>query len=145
MKKTLHLRLPALLLIILPALALTSCVEYDGPQTYIDGRLCGAWKLVAANGTPVYGYASNYFEFFRNGSGYYYEFENGELYPESINFWCEDAYSSGPSSQMLCVQYQTGSDLSTAYWFDAGGNLLMRWVTSSGPVTYTYAPVVSIP
>ena len=137
MKK--YLLLPLLALIVC-AVGLTSCD--DGPPrppydpTYLDADLVGQWDLIYINGSPVSGYQQNFFDFYSNGSGRYYYYENGAQYWEPIKWYCIDGYSYA----YLHVDYSSGPPLECRYWFSSDYyRLYMSWTDSYGRQTqYVY-------
>lgn len=131
---------------------LTSCVDDDywnpGPpygweNYFYDRDLDGAWELVQANGRPVYGYDVNYMDFYGDGRGVYYYYENGYFEQERIKYFCQDTYN-GPSRTQINIQYEYGSPSTMYYWF-TGSTLWLQWSTDRGPVTYLYRPVDRVP
>lgn len=148
MKKTLRFPLlTGLFAVICMTLALSSCTSddywYDGPD-YTDSRLDGLWQQVQAQGRPVSAFDTQYFDFFGNGRGYYYYYQNGRLVRERINYQCQPSVS-GASRYQVNISYENGGTSTINYWF-TGGDLWMSWMTNGGTtVTYVYKPISSLP
>lgn len=124
----------------LPMVCLTSCEDdyYGPPGSTYDPDLVGYWQLTAVNGRPVYGYQSNYLEFFRNGSGYYYYYSYGQPYQMSLRY-SVDWYGN---SSTLYINYSDGTYVSADYWFNANATrLYMQWVEYGALTTYEYTYV----
>ncbi len=136
MKK--HILLP-LLSVIFCAVTFSSCDDddYYYDNTYLDRNLVGQWDLIFINGRPVSGYTQNFFDFYSDGSGKYYYYENGQQYWEWIDWWCYDGYSS----PVLHVKYSTGAPLNCAYSFNSDATrLYLRWTDGAGyAMEYVYA------
>lgn len=128
----------ALVAVLLPTLFLTSCDDYYGPPggSYdSDPNLVGYWQLTRVNGNPVYGYQSNYLEFFRNGSGNYYYYSYGQPYQMRLNYYVD--YYGG--SQTIYINYSDGSNVSADYWFNSNyTRLYMQWYEYGRLQTYEY-------
>lgn len=115
----------------------------SGWNTFYDSGLDGKWQLVQANGRPVGNYDTNYMDFYGNGRGMYYYYQNGSRYRERIAYWCQDTYGSSTSRYQINIKYEDGSASTMNYWFTAGGrDLWLQWMTGSGnTVTYVYRAV----
>lgn len=154
MKRRFTTLLAAVALLVGCVASFSSCTDDDGwypyppsgwNSTYYDNYLTGAWRLVQVNSRPVTGYDVNYLEFYGNGRGRYYYYQNGQLYRERMAYWCEDFYGSGFNPE-LNLQYQSGQSSTMSYWFtDNGNSLWMQWNTSQGTVTYLYRYTNTIP
>lgn len=143
-------------LLLIPILALisASCSYDDGwyptppggwNNTFYDSRLEGSWQLVQANGRPVYGDATNYMDFYRNGLGTYYYYHNGYLESERMAYYCQETVSSAVRYQ-INVQYEYGNPTTMYYWFqDNGDTLWLQWGTNSGTQVYVYRYITSVP
>lgn len=126
--------------ICLPLLCLTSCEDdyYGPPGAAYDPDLIGYWQLTAVNGRPVYGYQSNYLEFFRNGSGNYFYYNHGQLYEMSLRYSVE-WYGNAST---LYINYSDGSYVSADYWFNGNATrLYLQWVEYGSLTTYEYTYV----
>ncbi|MBD5269294.1 MAG: hypothetical protein HDS43_01555 [Bacteroides sp.] len=137
---------------LLAAPLFTSCVVDDdgwypappaGWNYFYDDYLNGRWQLVQVDGRPVSTYNTNYMDFYGNGRGTYYYYRNNRLYSEDMAYYCQDT-NYGPSGQQINIQYEYDSPVTMYYWF-TGDTLWLQWSTNSGPVTYLYRPVNSLP
>lgn len=147
-------RLLLTLMILVPAMLLTSCGDtiwgYGEPplgwyDTFYDSGLTGRWQLVSADGAAVGGTATNYLEFDGYGRGYYTYWQRGQLYSERLGYLCEAPYGSY-SDYQINIQYQYSSPVTMSYWFSGRNILYLKWQTGSGRiVTYTYQRVYTIP
>lgn len=145
----------ALLLVVVAFLAaggLTSCDDYDdwgwydGPtgDYFYDSDLDGAWELVQADGIPVGSGSTNYLDFYGDGHGMYYYYDNGTPVSERMGYFCQYS-NNGASRYQVNVRYEYGQPTTMNYWF-AGGSLWMQWRTGGGRVvTYVYRPVSYVP
>ena len=137
MKK--HLLLPILAMFFL-AIGLSSCDDTPPPPppfdpTYNDYYLVGQWDLVQINGKPVTGFSQNFFDFYSDGSGWFYYWDNGTQYKELISWYCYDM----SHSQVLVVNYQYGGSLECNYYFSNDGYYLyLTWYEYGRPMTYVY-------
>lgn len=119
---------------ILSAFIFTSCddeyyvIEED---YYYDRDIPGQWDLVYVNGHPVAGFDQNFFDFYTDGTGKYYYYEDGYQYWEWIEWWCyEDYYSYAP---VLHIEYSSGAPLDCDYSFNSDATLLyMSWISDRG-------------
>lgn len=128
------------ILMCMPLMWLTSCDDeyYGPPGGNYDPDLIGYWQLTRANGVPVYGYKSNFLEFFRNGTGYYYYYNYGQAYEMRLTYSL-DFYAGG---QTIYINYEDGSYVSADYWFNSNASrLYMRWFEAGGEVIYEYTYV----
>lgn len=136
MKKKLLL---PLLSVIFCAVAFTSCDDddYYYDDTYLDRDLVGQWDLIFINGNPVSGFKQNFFDFYSDGSGKYYYYENGQQYWEWIDWWCYDGYYS----PVLHINYSSGAPLNCSYSFNSDASrLYLSWTDSGGyRMEYVYA------
>lgn len=138
MKK--HLSIPLLGVLFCCAVAFTSCDDddyYYYDSTYYDRNLPGQWDLIFVNGRPVSGYEQNFFDFYTDGSGKYYYYENGVQYWEWIDWWCYDDYYT----QVLHINYSSGAPLDCAYSFNSDfSRLYLSWTGPGGRrQEYVYA------
>lgn len=133
MKK--HLLLPILSAIFCLA-AFTGCDDDDNVYTFLDRNLVGQWDLIFINGRPVSGYSQNFFDFYSDGSGKYYYYENGVQYWEWIDWWC---YNTN-YAPVLHVVYSSGAPLNCNYTFNSNATrLYLSWSTpGGGTMEYVY-------
>lgn len=110
---------------------------------FYDTALNGRWELVQANGRPVGPYDTNYMDFYGNGRGTYFYYENGRMYQENMAYYCQRS-GYGPSDRQINVQYEYGNPVTMWYWFN-GNYLYMEWNTNYRRNTYVYRPVNYIP
>lgn len=131
---------------LLSCVGFTSCVGDDiwwsdpgsGWDSYNDPRLRGCWELVQANSYPVPANKVNYLYFNGNGTGWYLYYDQGYRESERLRYWCQDSYGG---RNLINIQYEYDSPLTTEYWFSGGKNetLWMQWTDSRGRVqTYVY-------
>lgn len=148
----------AAMALLVPVLGLTSCSNDDdddgwwgGPpqgwNTFFDRALTGTWQLVQADGKDVTGFSTNFMTFYSNGTGYYYEYEEGELDREEIRYWCQNTDTT-ESGKQINIQYDDDAQDSAtmSYWF-TDGDLWLQWMNNKDNkvVTYVYSKVESIP
>lgn len=141
MKK--KLLLLSLLCALLCGVMLTSCDDddyyppyYPGGDSYLDRNLPGQWDLAFINGSVVEGFEKNFFDFYSDGTGKYYYYDNGEQYWEWIKWWC---YDNGYDDPVLHIDYSSGSPLNSYYWFNRDySRLYLKFNTPSGWVQYVY-------
>lgn len=159
MKKTFTYRKLLMLFGVLLAFscstALTSCVPDDdvwpfnppsgwGSNYFFDRALEGSWQLVQINGYAVTGMTTNYMDFFGSGHGRYYYYYNGRLVWEDMGYFCQ--YGANTSStDLINIQYATGSPTTMSYWFSDSASLWLQWRDNSGVQTYLYERIRAIP
>lgn len=121
------------LVVVLSALSLSSCDDEPVYPT-LDPNLQGMWQLVAIDGYPVGGYDANWLQFYGDGSGTYFYYNNGLLQQMGL------FYSVNYDWTQLYVDYADGWSLDSNYWFDRTATLLyMQWWDEYGRQTvYTY-------
>lgn len=133
--------------------ALSGCVDIEpypgsGPgynRHFYDQALTGCWELVRIDGRYVNPYETNYLEFYGNGRGTYSYYYNGSPRQEPMSYWCNESYSSVSECE-INISYYGSPTTSMDYWFGAGADYLyLQWLTSRGPVTYTYAYIRFLP
>lgn len=116
----------------------TSCDDdyyYDS-----DSYLVGAWELIYADGRYVSGTATNYLQFYNNGTGWYYYYERGVPYKMALN-WSVDVWSN---SSVLYIAYADGSRVSMNYWYNSNATRLnCAWQSGSIMHQYVYQLVDS--
>ena len=132
--------LPLLIAALLPML-FTSCDDgyypyppgsnpgYDNYDPYLPGQ----WELISADGMAVTGYAVNYLDFYKNGTGIYYYYDRTVPYEMDIN-WDVDVYNS-----ILYIAYADGSNVSMNYWYNSNyTRLYTSWRSGGYQHTYVY-------
>lgn len=131
---------------------LTSCSDNDGwypehpnyyPSTFFDRNLTGTWRLVSDNSVNVEGTAVNYLDFYGNGNGRYFYYENGTPTSVAMYYGCVGVDSAVTQTQ-LNLQYGNGNPTSMLYWFTPN-RLWLQWTSGSGVHTYAYVPVGGAP
>lgn len=126
---------------------------YSNPQ--YDRDLIGAWELYQADGAPVYGYQVNWLEFFRDGRGTYYYYQNGDQ--KSMGMTYKIKWSDNKND--MNINYADGHTSSMQYWFNTNRSYLYtqwdeegishtnvyRYVTDPDwvPMNESYLPVDS--
>ncbi len=116
------------------AVLFTACDDDYVDNTYINRNLVGQWDLISINNVAVSGYTVNSFDFYSNGSGYYYYWENGVACSEWLQYWCYDGYGS----PVLHIDYQYSSPMETYFYFNSNyTRLYLQWEDYYG-VTTTY-------
>lgn len=128
------------LLAISMMLSLSSCEVHHSypPPGYdnsgIDRDLTGTWELAYVNGSPVYGYETNWLDFYGNGNGMYYYNDGGITYELPFDYYSEYGYDN-----WLCIYYADGSYAEMNYWFNHDLTILyLEWTSRGRRVTYTY-------
>ena len=122
----LKMRFVALLLVVVSAVAMTSCEDDD----YYYSDLIGSWQLVESGGRPVYDLETDYYTFYSDGTGYYsYYDQMGRIWDEPF-LWGER-----PGGRLL-LSYDNPAfgDESCYYRYDGR---YMYFSTSPSFYTYT--------
>lgn len=122
------------------AASLTGCADSPPPPGSwddYDPDIVGTWELSEWNGRPVSGYSVNYMQFYNNGSGTLYAYENGLPYQDPFNYQC---FWRGDDTYTLNLYYADGMNSSVTYWYE-GQNadyLVMQWVENGRRQEYVY-------
>lgn len=154
MKKHLHKVLAGAAIICAMAITsgLTACNDNDGwypehpdfyPNTFFDRMLNGTWRLVSDNSVTVDGTAVNYLEFYGNGEGRYFYYDNGIRESVEMYYGCIGVDSAVTQTQ-LNLQYGDGRPTSMLYWFTPN-RLWLQWTSPDGVHTYAYSPSAGAP
>ena len=129
MKKNLPLLLAAILLPVLFSACDDDYYYYDN-----DPYIVGEWELIYADGRPVTGYQVNYLEFYQNGTGMYYYYDNRHPYEMRLR-WAVDYYYD---SNVLTINYEDGTYAEMDYWYNGNYTRLYTSWYSGGGYQHTY-------
>ncbi len=141
MKKT--ITLSGIIAAFILAVCMTSCDDdpYYYPGATYDRDLIGTWELYSADGVRVVGYEVNWLEFYRNGTGTYYFYNNGKQYSMALDYGV-DFYGG---SNVLYIDYADGNSVSMDYWFNSNRTYLYtQWYERGYRHTYVYAYVSGV-
>ena len=119
------------------SLVLTSCDDdyYGPPGATYDPDLIGTWELFQADGSPVYGYQVNWLEFYRNGNGTYFYYNNGDQYSMDF-YYAVDWYGGGSE---LYIDYADGRSAAMDHCFNSNRTYLYtQWYERGYRHTYVY-------
>lgn len=118
-------------------LGLTSCDNdyYGPPGAAYDPNLIGTWELYYADGVRVYGYQTNWLEFYKNGRGTYYYYQDALDYQMGLTY-SVDWYGG---TQQLYITYADGRYVSMNYWYNSNYTYLYtQWYDRGYQHTYVY-------
>lgn len=119
-------RFAALLLVIVSAVAMTSC---EGDPDYYYSDLVGSWQLVESGGQPIYDYQTDYYTFYSDGTGYY------SYYDQYGNMWDEPFYWSERAGGRLLLSYDNPALGNETCYYRYDGRYMYF---STSPSFYTY-------
>ncbi|MBD5232208.1 MAG: hypothetical protein HDS66_08685 [Bacteroidales bacterium] len=122
------------ILALIPAL-FTSCDDDGYYYNDYDSYLPGQWQLISADGIRVTGYNVNYLDFYSNGAGTYYYYQNTIPYKMALR-WSVDLYAGG---SVLYITYADGSQVSMDYWYNSNyTRLYTSWYEGAYRHEYVY-------
>ncbi len=136
---------------------LTSCDENWIPDyppggtndSFYDNSLTGCyWELCQVNSSIVRPNEVNVLEFFRNGTGYYYYFDEGIPKRMYTDWWCEWS-NNNVSKYQINISYGGDLPMTMNYWFTSDrydDYLWIQWYSHYyGTTTYIYRAVNDLP
>lgn len=133
-------RICCLVAAIVGLTALSSCEIYSSypppghNDTGYDRNLTGSWELAYVNGHGVYGYETNWLDFYGDGYGVYYYNDGPYTYELPFDYYCQYDYDN-----WLCIHYADGTYAEMVYWFNHDfTTLYLEWYSHGQRVVYTY-------
>ena len=99
MKKLLHQKFTAILILIVTTLALNSC---DGEFVYVED-LVGQWEMVDNDGYPVTKFEADYYQFYSDRTGTY------SYYDRFGRMWTDDFYWDTLYGEELHISFRDPS------------------------------------